>query len=368
MTNGINIISKKIIVKTRGIDCVCHVWHPRSPANSTNSVTSNGTQEEQQKIVNYDGSSYDCTSKPRGVVVIFHGLGAHAQFPTVKYLAILLARHSFIVYGMDFPGHGESPGLRGYIDSAENLISDGISVTLFAKKMHSQLPLFLAGGSLGGAIALAVTHELHSSTYNTATGDDGGINMLAGLVLMAPMISLPNNIPKCQICTLTILAKICPKLALFPPSSPDYNDDDDDDDDDHHPLNLQFRDKQRRLEVHQDKLSYQGSLRVASAFSCWKLMKIVHQSSFSTLSIPFLLQLGTEDVVVDNDIAKSELMGERIPSKDKTLKEYDALHGLLCEELPLRTQIEKDILQWLSRRTIISPNLSKRQILTTTTT
>jgi len=38
------------------------------------------------------------------------------------------------------------------------------------------------------------------------------------------------------------------------------------------------------------------------------------------------------------------------PSKDKTLKSYPALHGLLCEPAPLLGIIEDDLIQWLVKR------------------
>lgn len=58
--------------------------------------------------------------------------------------------------------------------------------------------------------------------------------------------------------------------------------------------------------------------------------------------------IAEEDVVVDNSKAK-ELM-ENSPSKDKTLKSYAALHGLLCEPAPLLVIIEDDFVQWLLKR------------------
>ena len=313
-TRKADIITKTIIVKTRGIDCVCHVWTSFPPPE---------TKASEMHLF-----------EPRGVVIIFHGLGGHAHFPTVKHLAILLAKHSFIVYAMDFPGHGESPGLRGYIASEKNLITDGLSVTLYVKKMHSHLPLFLAGSSMGGSIALAVANELNISGYNAAAGGD----IISGLILMAPMISV-SNISNCHQSTLKVLKKISPKAALFPP-----NEDS---------LEMQFRDNIRRKEVQNDKLKYDGNLRVGSAYSCLKLMKVVHKS-LTTLSVPFICMIGSEDVVVDNLIVMTDLMNSA-PSTDRTLKQYKALHGLICEALPVRYQIEKDLLKWLSRRAIVSP-------------
>ena len=59
--------------------------------------------------------------------------------------------------------------------------------------------------------------------------------------------------------------------------------------------------------------------------------------------------MALDDCFVDNN-GIDELMDEA-SSVDKTLKEYNALHGLLCEEERLRSHIEEDIVEWLVQRT-----------------
>jgi predicted alpha/beta-fold hydrolase len=59
-----------------GVDCLIHIWSPT-------------------------------ISSTRAVIVLFHGLGGHGLFPTVRYLAELLVAQQLIVYSMDFSGHGQ---------------------------------------------------------------------------------------------------------------------------------------------------------------------------------------------------------------------------------------------------------------------
>ena len=87
------ILPTRSTVTSRGIDCVLWTWSVR---------------------------------QPKGTVVVYHGLGAHARFPSVRLVAELLAARGYRVSAMDLPGHGESPGLRGYIESADALVVDGI--------------------------------------------------------------------------------------------------------------------------------------------------------------------------------------------------------------------------------------------------
>ena len=111
----------------------------------------------------------------KGLVLLFHGLGAHARFPSVRVAAEALARGGFTVCAPDFAGHGLSGGQRGFIHSAEQLEADALLFVEAAQQAHPQLPLFLAGSSMGGAIAFQAALTL------------GG--QVRGLVLLAPMLA-----------------------------------------------------------------------------------------------------------------------------------------------------------------------------------
>lgn len=317
---------ERATVQTRGIDCVCHIWRPVFPPSSR--PDSSSPHEPTSK---YEHPALK-RGRPRAAVVVFHGLGGHSLFPTVRYLAELLQSQQYVVYGLDLPGHGRSPGPRGLIASADDLVKDGMAITVYAKRCHPDLPIFLAGSSMGGAVALAVSHEFEvMRSKNAEAGATDAV--VSGMVLMAPMVSV--SVPRWQRRLLRGLNSFMPKKALFPPAED--------------ATELQFRDPERRAEVESDDLSYKGSLRVASALSCLTLTRRVHRG-LDAITTPFLCLVGSEDVVVDNDTARTELM-DLAPVPDKALKEYEALHGLLCESQPLRGEIEDDILDWLFERT-----------------
>jgi alpha-beta hydrolase superfamily lysophospholipase len=110
----------------------------------------------------------------------------------------------------------------------------------------------------------------------------------------------------------------------------------------------QYRDPIKRKECEEDELTIPGkTLRVASACTCVDLAFQIRED-FPSVFIPLLCMIANEDVVVNNE-GSLELI-DRATSKDKTLKRYDALHGLLCEPPPLVDQIQKDLLDWMDER------------------
>ena len=172
---------------------------------------------------------------------------------------------------------------------------------------------------MGGAIALSVAQKM---------GDK-----IAGVMLAAPMLAL--NVSSVEHILLQGLAFLLPSVQLIP-SSATSNE-------------KQYRDAQKREECASDTLTVSGAkLRPASALSCVDITTRIRQQ-FVNIHCPFLLLVADEDVVVKNE--GSMELWEQSPSKDKTMKRYPALHGLLCESSPLFDEIKKDMLDWLEART-----------------
>lgn len=278
-------MANSLTVSIRGMDCHLHSWS---------------------------------TEKPKAIALIFHGFLAHGMYPTVRYAAELLHMNNYAVLAPDFPGHGKSPGMRGYLPSATTLIADAVAVAQHAMSMYPGMPLFLVGSSMGGCIALHVSLEL-------STG-------VCGLVLLAPMLAL--SVSSMERTALQYLSWIVPTLQIIPSTatSPEK----------------QYRDLYKRQACQQDQLSIPGkTLRVASACTCVDLACDI-QTKLDHVTIPFLCMIGTQDVVVKNH--GSLALMEQSMSTDKTLKEYDALHGLLCEPSPLVDEIQQDMLDWMNDR------------------
>mmetsp|Transcript_5392 Transcript_5392/g.13288 ORF Transcript_5392/g.13288 Transcript_5392/m.13288 type:complete len:306 (-) Transcript_5392:887-1804(-) len=271
-------------------------------------------------------------SSPKALVVLYHGFLAHGAYPTVRYGAEFLAEAGYGVVAIDFPGHGKSEGLRGYLKSADDLIEDGIAMLQHAKSLYSDaknLPLVLCGSSMGGAIALSVAHRLNQMQEK----DKDPTFVAPSLILMAPMLKL--NVSSLEHTALQCLAYMVPTARLIPSKATDPS--------------KQYRDEKKREEVLNDPQNTPPGtkLRIGSALTCVDTtLKIME--AFDSITNPYLLLIADEDVVVKNE--GSEVFHQKSPSQDKTKKNYPALHGLLCEPPPLCDTIKNDILDWLDKR------------------
>jgi len=90
--------------------------------------------------------------KPKGVVIISHGLGEHIS--RYEHIAQELNKEGFVVYGMDHQGHGLSDGDRCYCQDFDDLLNDLITFCERIKKEYNkECKLFLLGHSAGGLLA-----------------------------------------------------------------------------------------------------------------------------------------------------------------------------------------------------------------------
>ena len=146
--------------------------------------------------------------RPRGVVLIVHGLGEHAW----RYdpLAQRLNEWGFCVRAFDQRGHGESGGARGVIPHEDALLDDLAEVVDDSRRHIAQpwaCPLILLGHSMGGLVAAAFVQRrmapvdllvLSSPAFQTGIG---GIQrkLIHLLHRFAPNLALGNGLDASKI-------------------------------------------------------------------------------------------------------------------------------------------------------------------------
>src|SRR5690606_34986185 len=98
--------------------------------------------------------------RPRGVVVIVHGLGEHAwRYDT---LAQRLNQWGFAVRAYDQRGHGESGGAQGVLPDEDALLDDLVEVLDDTRRHIAEpwaCPLILLGHSMGGLVAATLVRR-----------------------------------------------------------------------------------------------------------------------------------------------------------------------------------------------------------------
>ncbi|NIH80957.1 alpha/beta fold hydrolase [Amycolatopsis viridis] len=94
---------------------------------------------------------------PQALVVFFHGLGEHVG--SYEPLATALTGAGFALWAHDHAGHGRSDGERVLITRIDDLLDDAATLLGLARQAHPDLPLVVAGHSLGATVATLLTAE-----------------------------------------------------------------------------------------------------------------------------------------------------------------------------------------------------------------
>eukprot|EP00043_Microstomoeca_roanoka_P008577 m.82570 g.82570 ORF g.82570 m.82570 type:complete len:314 (+) comp14304_c0_seq1:97-1038(+) len=265
------------------------------------------------------------TAQPKGIVIIVHGFGHHVEACIPNYKPERFTAAGYIVTGFSFHGHGYSDGRWVHVRRYENLVDDLADFFQLVRTQHSQdLPIFLIGESMGGAVVLLATRPgaaLH-----------GKVN---GCIFMAPMCAIAPEMtpPQWQINMLRLLMTMMPIAAITPVEPV---------------LNRVFKDPQRLEQELQDKLCWHKKPRLRTAWEMREATLDV-QSQLAQYDVPFLVLHGGADTVTDPKI--SGQLHQHASSKDKTIKVYDGMyHALLAEPDGGDELVHADIMAWIQDR------------------
>ena len=230
-----------------------------------------------------------------------------------------------VLIGVDHEGHGRSEGVRGHVPSIDNLVLDLMYVLRRMRATYHELPMFVLGESMGGAVALMTSLEKESASLG-----------VKGYILVAPMCHIADELlpPAWLSNLLSSIAMIAPTLAIVP--APNV-------------MHLCMKDQRMIETIMSDPLVYQGRKTLGSLVEALSFLQRV-QGLLDRVSEPLFVLHGAEDAVIHPE--SSRRLFEAAASTDKTHKLYDSLlHGMLVEtdgssDAPLR-----DIIDWIEART-----------------
>ncbi|XP_008282942.1 monoglyceride lipase isoform X1 [Stegastes partitus] len=274
-----------------------------------------------QHIVNADGLHLFCrywepAGPPRALVFVVHGAGEHCG--PYDEIAQRLKELSLLVFAHDHVGHGQSEGDRMNIKDFQVYIRDSLQHIDLMKSRHPDLPVFIVGHSMGGAISILTACERPSD--------------FAGVVLIAPMVQMsPDSATPFKIFLAKILNHMLPSLTLGSIDSKWIS-----------------RDKKQVEAYDTDELNFHGGVRVSFGMQMMGAAARIERE-IPSISWPFLLIHGDADKLCD--IRGSNMMYENASSSDKKIKVYEGGYHALHHDLPeVAESVLKDVTGWITER------------------
>jgi acylglycerol lipase len=262
--------------------------------------------------------------KPKGVVVIAHGLGEHSG----RYSNIIekLNGKGISFYALDHRGHGRSGGKRGHIMSFMEYVYDLKLLIDFVKMDNERLPLILLGHSMGGVISIK---------YALAYPED-----VSGLILSSAGLVTVLEVPKWKESLGRFFSRNMPGLTMPSGLPPEFISRD-----------SAVVEAYKNDPLVHDKVSSRWFTEFTnSAKECL--------SRASELNMPLLLFHGIDDKLVD--YRGTERVYEAAASKDKTLYLFEGLYHETMNELPEdRNRVLDVVGKWILKRVVKKKGASR---------
>jgi len=128
---------------------------------------------------NWNRSHLLIPEKPKGVVVLLHGLTDSPY--SMRHIAQLYYQRGFVALALRMPGHGATPGGLTKIAWRDWMAATRLAIREARKLAPAGVPLHLVGFSQGGALAVK---------YALDALEDASLSRPDRLVLISPMIGI----------------------------------------------------------------------------------------------------------------------------------------------------------------------------------
>lgn len=137
---------------------------------------------------------------PKGVVVVTHGYAEHCG--RYRELAHVIVHAGWAALSYDVRGHGQSPGVRGFIDRFDAYLEDLAAVQAAARKLVPDgAPLVLLGHSHGALITLRALCDEHPPAH------------VRSAIVSSPYLALRLAVPGYKKALARVASRVAPKLA-----------------------------------------------------------------------------------------------------------------------------------------------------------
>ncbi|XP_028638796.1 monoglyceride lipase isoform X4 [Grammomys surdaster] len=290
-------------------------------ASSPRRTPQNVPYQDLPHLVNADGQYLFCrywkpSGTPKALIFVSHGAGEHCG--RYDELAQMLKGLDMLVFAHDHVGHGQSEGERMVVSDFQVFVRDVLQHVDTIQKDYPEVPVFLLGHSMGGAISILVAAE--RPTY------------FSGMVLISPLVlANPESASTLKVLAAKLLNFVLPNMSLGRIDS-----------------SVLSRNKAEVDLYNSDPLICHAGVKVCFGIQLLNAVSRVERA-MPRLTLPFLLLQGSADRLCDSKGAY--LLMESSRSQDKTLKMYEGAYHVLHKELPeVTNSVLHEINTWVSHR------------------
>lgn len=263
-----------------------------------------------QKNLNLYSQCWLPSGELKAMFLVVNGLAEHSG--RYQNLVDYFVPKGYAVYSYDHRGHGRSAGARCYVERFSEYIDDLKTFFDMVRVENKEAKIFLIGHSMGGTIATAYAIRYQQD--------------LAGLLLSAATLKVGSTASPVLIAMAGILSALLPRIGTIILDASAIS-----------------RDKAVVDAYVNDPLVYRGKIPARMGA---ELVKTAQElpPKMPQITLPILIMQGTADRL--SDPQGSQMLYERVSSKDKTLKLYEGFYHEIFNE-PQREQVFKDIEAWL---------------------
>lgn len=248
---------------------------------------------------------------PKAAVILVHGHGDHSG--GLENLSECLVENEYIVYAFDLRGHGKSAGKRGFIRSWDEFSGDLHEFRKLVSLDQPELPLYIAGHSIGGLITLEYA-------LNHSSG-------ISGMIAISPAISYEVT-PFVQL-GISLMGKVKPDYSINKSRN----------------LRLLKKNSEMRAKYFSDRLRHNIVTPGLGHSLIQAISRVVNEAP--SITLPFLLQYGMEDKITPP--TKLHYFFNTVASKDKQLCEYPLAKHRPFDDVG-REKVLDDLTSWLDQQ------------------
>lgn len=294
-----------------------------TPARSTYS-TSTITTRQGVALFLHRWQPATVDGRPVARIALVHGLAEHAR--RYDAFALRLNAAGIELIAADLRGHGKSSGERVWIERFDDYLLDAdVLVEAAETTPPANVPLFLMGHSMGGAVAaLYVAERAQQRT-------------LAGLILSSAALEPGHDVPRWKLAMGRLVSRLAPRLAAFTIDPA-----------------LLSRAPGVVEANRRDPLVHHGAIPARTGAQIVAAMARI-AAKRASITLPVLIFHGTADKLTEPD--GSRAFDANVGSTDSTLFMFDGSYHETLNDLD-RDRVIRELIEW----TLVRADLARAKM------